>query len=47
MDEKLALVVLETLQRIEEKLDALIYEVDQDDSPAGPYGRERDNGEVL
>ena len=50
MDEELMLVLLETLQRIEQKLDALIYDVgvDEDDlPPSGPYGRERDNGEVL
>lgn len=40
-------LLLEAVQRVEEKLDALIYDVDQDDSPVGPYGRERDNGEVL
>lgn len=47
MDKEILVLLLETLQRIEQKLDALIYDVDQDDSPVGPYGRERDNGEVL
>ena len=47
MDKEMLVLLLEAVQRIEEKLDALIYDVDQDDSPVGPYGRERDNGEVL
>lgn len=50
MDKELILVLLETLQRIEQKLDALIYDVgvgEDDLPPAGPYGRERDDGEVL
>lgn len=50
MDKELILVLLETLQRIEQKLDAIIYDVgvDEDDlPPSGPYGRERDDGEVL
>lgn len=50
MDKEFTLVLLETLQRIEQKLDALIYDVgvDEDDlPPSGPYGRERSDGEVL
>lgn len=50
MDKELIIVLFETLQRIEQKLDALICDVgvDEDDlPPSGPFGRERDNGEVL
>lgn len=49
MDKELIVVLLETLERIEQKLDALIYDVSEDDDPppSGPYGRERDNGEML
>lgn len=50
MDKELTLVLLETLQRIEQKLDLIIYGADEEDTEPpseGPYGRERSDGEVL